>query len=300
MYQIDLSQFEQTEEKQPDNIGDFLEIPEAPAPEPEAPEEKQPEQLDAKPEPTEEEKKELAARNAQMYVTLVDLLVSRGCSLLTGGEIERYKLSKSEKEEYTKVSAEYFNTINATVSPAAVFIVSTLTIFSAIFFRAYLDYKQKKKKAEDEKRQREREAQREAAAAAAAEQQEREQREQERQPAPKFINKEPKPEPKKPLYYFEEFPEAKNSRSNFEIYLQEDKPENSKTWTDSLIGKYKRSPENDRWTYEECLKAEDNEPSPIIKMMIEQKLTEGKNWKTINLELRKFLRELPKMIDENE
>jgi len=288
-------------EKQNDNIGDFLEIPTAPAPIEDT--QAQPEQIDAKPEPTEAEKKDLAGRNAAMYVTLVDLLVSRGCSLLTSADIERYKLSKSEKEEYTKVSAEYFYTINATVSPAAVFLVSTLTIFSSIFSRAWMDFKAKKKKQQDEKKakeraeaaeaeERNRQQQQEQAAAEAAQQQQQQQQ---------FIRFEPKPEPiqkQKPLYYRDEFQEAKNERSNFEIYSAEDKPENSKTWTDVLIGKYKRSPTNDRWTYEECLKAEDNEPSAIIKMMIGQKRTEGKTWKDINLELRKFLKSLPSFADE--
>jgi hypothetical protein len=289
----------QPEQPQADKIGDLLAIPEAPAPVMDT--EPQPEQTDAKPEPTEAEKKDLAARNASMYVTLVDLLVSRGCSLLTGSEIERYKLSKSEKEEYTKVSAEYFYTINAQVSPAAVFLVSTLTIFSSIFFRAWIDYKAKKKKQDDEKKAKER--------AAAAEAEERKRQEQQQQQAAaeaaqqpqqqQFlkVEKAPEPERKKPLYYKEEIEESKNNRSNFEIYSDKDKPENSKTWNDNLIGKYKRSPINDRWTYEECLKAQENEPSPIIKMMIGQKQTEGKTWKDINLEIRKFLRSLPSMAD---
>lgn len=305
MQNFDLNKIDevQTIEPQPqqqtDNIGDLLAIPEAPAPVMDA--EQQPEQTDAKPEPTEAERKDLAARNAAMYVTLVDLLVSRGASLFTGQEIERYKLSKSEKEEYTKVSAEYFFTINAKVSPAAVFLVSTLTIFSSIFFRAWADWKAKKKKIEDERKAKER------AAAAEAEERERQQQQQQaaaeaarQQPQQQFlkVEKTPEPERKKPLYYKEEFPEAKNERSNFEIYTQKDKTENSKTWNDALIGKYKRSPTNDRWTYEECLKAQENEPSPIIKMMIDQKQTEGKTWKDINLEIRKFLKGLPTMGDE--
>lgn len=290
----------QPPQQKTDNIGELLAIPEAPAPILET--ETEAEQIDAKAEPTEAERKDLAARNAAMYVTLIDLLVSRGCSLFTAAEIERYKLSKSEKEEYTKVSAEYFYTINAQVSPGAVFFVSTLTIFSSIFFRAWLDYKTKKKKEEDDKKARER------AAAAAAEAEERNRQEQQQQaaaeankePQQQFlkVEKAPEPERKKPLYYKEEFIEVKNERSNFEIYSEKDKPENSKTWIDTLIGKYKRSPVNDRWTYEECLKAQDNEPSPIIKMMIGQKQNEGKTWKDINLEIRKFLRSLPSMGDE--
>jgi hypothetical protein len=291
----------QAEQTQAEKIGDLLQIPEAPAPVMDT--EPQTEQTDAKPEQTEAEKKDLAARNASMYVTLVDLLVSRGCSLFTGSEIERYKLSKSEKEEYTKVSAEYFYTINAQVSPAAVFLVSTLTIFSSIFFRAWIDWKTKKKKQEDEKKAKEK------AAAAEAEELNRQQQQQQAaaeaaaaaamQPQQFFkVEKAPEPERKKPLYYKEEFTECKNERSNFETYSEKDKPENSKTWSDTLIGKYKRSPTNDRWTYEECLKAQDNEPTPIIKMMIGQKQTEGKTWKDINLEIRKFLRALPSMGDE--
>lgn len=291
---------EQPQQQQPaDNIGDLLAIPEAPAPILDEPG-KQAEQIDAKPEPTEAERKDLAARNAAMYVTLVDLLVSRGAALFTGQEIERYKLSKSEKEEYTKVSAEYFFTINAQVSPAAVFIVSTLTIFSSIFFRAWADWKAKKKKIEDEKKARERAEAAEAEERKRQEQQQQAAAEAAKEPQQQFlkVEKAPEPERKKPIYYKEEFTEAKNERSNFEIYSEKDKPENSKTWKDALIGKYKRSPTNDRWTYDECLKAQDNEPTAIIKMMIGQKQTEGKTWKDINLEIRKFLRGLPSMNDE--
>jgi hypothetical protein len=304
MQSFDLNKIEEVQTQQPqpeqpqaDKIGDLLAIPEAPAPvmdtEPSA------EQKDVKPEPTEAERKDLAARNAAMYVTLVDLLVSRGCSLFTGSEIERYKLSKSEKEEYTKVSAEYFFTINAQVSPAAVFLVSTLTIFSSIFFRAWIDWKTKKKKQEDEKKAKERAAAAEAEERNRQEQQQQAAAEAAKEPQKQFlkVEKAPEPERKKPLYYKEEFTECKNERSNFEIYSENDKPENSKTWNDSLIGKYKRSPTNDRWTYEECLKAQDNEPSAIIKMMIGQKQTEGKTWKDINLELRKFLKSLPSFTD---
>jgi hypothetical protein len=306
MQSFDLNKIEEVQTQQPqpeqpqaDKIGDLLAIPEAPAPVMDT--EPSQEQTNVKPEPTEAERKDLAARNAAMYVTLVDLLVSRGCSLFTGSEIERYKLSKSEKEEYTKVSAEYFFTINAQVSPAAVFLVSTLTIFSSIFFRAWIDWKTKKKKQEDEKKAKERAAAAEAEERNRQEQQQQAAAEAAKEPQKQFlkVEKAPEPERKKPLYYKEEFTECKNERSNFEIYSENDKPENSKTWNDSLIGKYKRSPTNDRWTYEECLKAQDNEPSAIIKMMIGQKQTEGKTWKDINLELRKFLKSLPSFT-ENE
>ena len=95
-----------------------------------------------------------------MYVNLIDLVVSRGCALLTGETHERYKLSKSESDEYKKVSADYFYTINAQVSPALVFMVSTLTIFSSICFRAFADYKSKvkRKKAEKEAEEKQKEA----------------------------------------------------------------------------------------------------------------------------------------------
>jgi hypothetical protein len=276
---------------------EFLEIPTAPEPEPEKEKEEKLEKVEE--EKSEAEKKALAVRNATMYVTLVDLIVSRGCSLIAGGEIERYKLSKSEKEEYSKVSEEYFLTINANVSPAAVFIVSTLTIFSSIFFRAFLDYKAKKKKKEDEEKREADQKRAAAAAAAAAAKTELENKQRDTEPTKTIsILKAEKTEQEKPKYYKEEILEAKNSRSNFEIYQEKDKPENSKTWTDSLIGKYKRSPENDRWTYEECLKAQDNEPTEIVKMLINQKLSLQKSWKDINLEIRKFLKSLPSFLED--
>lgn len=269
-----------------------------------------PEELkDAKAELSETEKKDLASRNAAMYVNLIDLIVSRGCMLLTGAEVDRYKLTKSEKEEYTKVSADYFYTINAQVSPALVFMVSTLTIFSSILFRAYGDFKAKtqKEKADAERKQKEAKAKAEAE----AEQLNRDERERTAAATATAELKQPKeikletPAKKTPKIYKEEIPEAKNARSNFEIYSIEDKKTDSKTWNDNLIGKYKRSQTNDRWTYEECLKANDNTPSEFCIRYITQHReahkAEGKeikeSWKNINLELRRILKNLPSQLN---
>jgi hypothetical protein len=275
---------------------DFLEIPTA---EPPGEATAAPEKIEQqKAEATEAEKKDLASRNAAMYVSLVDLIVCRGCNLLTGEDSERYKLTKSEKEEYTKVSAEYFYTIDAKVSPALVFMVSTFTIFSAILFRCYGDYKAKVKREKEAAERKKREiAAAEAAAAAIV------------QTAPQALKiiplkveeykpTEPPARTKEITIYKEEIKEALTSRSNFEIYTEEDKKEGSKTWKDALLGKYKNTPSNDRQTYEECLKAENNTPSEIPARMIQQMREAGESWKTINLKIRKYLKSLPTMLIE--
>ena len=279
---------------------DFLKIPTATAPEAtEKPTEKKTEQGQ---ELTEAERKDMAGRNARMYVNLIDLIVSRGCTLLTGGEAERYKLSKTEREEYTQASADYFYTINAKVSPALVFMVTTMTIFSSIFFRAYADYKTKKRNEKQESERKEREAADAKREAAAREAEKRQQ--QERKPAPTVTTVEaeekepPAPKKKEVKIYREDIPEAMNKRNNFEIYGPEDRPTELKGWKDALIGKYKRAPNGDRWTYDECLKAADNTPSDFIKMTIQQYKEAGENWKEINLKIRRFLRELKPMILE--
>ena len=287
----------------PQSDSNFFEIPTAPPKENVI--EAEPEQVNIKPEPTEEEKKTLAERNASMYVNLIDLVVSRGCALLTGETHERYKLSKSESDEYKKVSADYFYTINAQVSPALVFMVSTLTIFSSICFRAFADYKSKvkKKKAEKEAEQKQKEAE-----IKALEMQRQfneiaiQQQTQAQQVEPIYINQslpmeEEPPTRKAPKVYKEEIIEAMEERSNFEIYTEKDKAENSKNWKDELIGKYKRSAANDRLTYDECLKANNNKPSEFIERIIKQYLEQGDSWKEINLKIRRFLRTLKSMTD---
>ena len=122
--EIEKMQIPEAQEGKPatDSQEKFFEIPTAPAKEEII---STPEEENIKTEPTEEEKKSLSERNASMYVNLIDLVVSRGCALITGESHERYKLSKSESEEYKKVSADYFYTINAQVSPALVFMFSS-------------------------------------------------------------------------------------------------------------------------------------------------------------------------------
>ena len=278
---------------------DFLEIPTA-----EAPGEASnaaPEKIEQqKAEATEAEKKDLASRNAAMYVSLLDLIVCRGCNLITGEDTERYKLTKSEKEEYTKVSAEYFYTIDAKVSPALVFMVSTFTIFSAILFRCYGDYKAKVKREKEaaERKKREKEAAEAAAAAAAAAAVTLPTLKISPLKVEEYKPEAPPARTKEIVIYKEEIKEALTSRSNFEIYTEEDKKEGSKTWKDALLGKYKNTPGNDRQTYEECLKAENNTPTEIPARMIEQMRAAGESWKTINLKIRKYLKSLPTMLIE--
>ena len=302
--EIEKMQIPEAQEGKPatDSQEKFFEIPTAPAKDEII---STPEEENIKTEPTEEEKKSLSERNASMYVNLIDLVVSRGCALITGESHERYKLSKSESEEYKKVSADYFYTINAQVSPALVFMVSTLTIFSSICFRAFADYKNKvrRKKAEKEAEEKQKEAELKAI------EMQRQFNEiaiqQQTTPAPIetiYINQsipiqEEHPTRKTPKVFKEEIPEAMEERSNFEIYTETDKAENSKNWKDELLGKYKRSAQNDRWTYDECLKANNNTPSEFINRLITQYKTQGDSWKDINLKIRRFLRSLKSMTD---
>lgn len=302
--EVEKMQIPETQEGKPatDSQEKFFEIPTAPAKEEI---ESTPETEKVKPELSEEDKKTLSERNATMYVNLIDLVVSRGCALITGESHERYKLSKSESEEYKKVSADYFYTINAQVSPALVFMVSTLTIFSSICFRAFADYKNKvrKKKAEKEAEEKQKEAE-----IKALEMQRQfneiaiQQQAQPQQVEPIYIKQslpmeEEPPTRKAPKVFKEEIPEAIEERSNFEIYTETDKAEGSKNWKDDLMGKYKRSAQNDRWTYDECLKANNNTPSEFINRLITQYKTQGDSWKEINLKIRRFLRSLKSMTD---
>ena len=282
-----------------EEAGAFEDIMQAPTPEAPLKENtKQAEEIGEKTEEIEdpEELKRLAERNAKNIVNLTDLLVSRACSLISGEKPSRYKLEKVEKEEYIETAAAYFETIKTKISPATVFVMSTITIFSSILFRAFQDWKTNKKAKEQEQKLKEA-SERGSLQRAAA----------------KVVQMEPKsesmqvdeikiPEVKKPKIYFEEVPEARAERGNFEIYLPTDKPKKGNRWKDELLGMYKRSKDNDRYTYEEALK-KGSRPSPIVKNMIDQRLLEAQfkkkdgsiDWPLINKDIRNILREFPKM-----
>lgn len=247
----------------------------------------------AEQEPTPEERRKLAEKNAEMFVNLTDLVVSRLCSVLSGEDHERYKLHKIEKEEYKTAAAAYFETIKTQISPALVFFASTLTIFSGILIKAWGDRNRKIKERETAKKieqeraahlEQERTATREAAPQV---------RETEDQRAP-AIDKEVR---KTAKIYKEEVPEAIENRSNFEIFTADDKPGGvSSKWDDKIIGYYKKNADNERLKYEDVLK-EGTKPSVLLERLIKAEIEKGKEWRIINKELRHYLKNLPSFDD---
>ena len=66
---------------------------------------------------------------ADMWVGTMNMAVSSVCSVISGEEKEKFKLSETEQMEYKQVSEAYFKTVDYELSPGTLFAVSSLTIF---------------------------------------------------------------------------------------------------------------------------------------------------------------------------
>ena len=249
-----------------------------------------------KPELSEEEQRKVSERTARMFVNLSDVIVSRVCDIITGEGIERYKMSKIEREDLTEATTEYFVSTKAQASPVVIFSITAITIFSGIFMRAYADYK-KKKKEEQKKADQERQLK-------IIERQKEEERQnlnilpmQAQTSEIRIIQEAPAPKEDRNIVkiHREEIPEAINKRSNFKIYTEADRPQNANAtkFNDEVIGRYAYNSQGERYTIEECLKADDSKPSPLLERMILQYLKRGTEQRIINKELRQYLKNLP-------
>lgn len=249
-----------------------------------------------KPELSEEEQRKVSERTARMFVNLSDVIVSRVCDIITGEGIERYKMSKIEREDLTEATTEYFVSTKAQASPVVIFSITAITIFSGIFMRAYADYK-KKKKEEQKKADQERQLK-------IIEKQKEEERQnlnilpaQAQTSQIRIIQEAPAQKEDRNIIkiHKEEVPEALSKRSNFKIYTEADRPQNANAtkFNDEVIGRYAYNSQGERYTIEECLKSDDSKPSPLLERMILQYLKRGTEQRIINKELRHYLKNLP-------
>lgn len=224
-----------------------------------------------------------AESSARMLTKMADIFIKYTGHFITGEPVSKYALHKLDREELQETTTEFFKIKQFALSPEYAFFTAIIMIVSSSFMKIYKDYKDKSK---EEKKSTEEQERKKAAEIAAVEIEKKDEQQ------PDFMVEE-KVKPERQLPFFEEIPEAVNSRSNFNVYTEEDRPEQGKKWSDDLIGLYKKSPENDRLTYEECLSANDK-PSAFVRRLIEILDNKGKSSSDRNRHIRKYLSKLPK------
>lgn len=84
---------------------------------------------------------------ASMAVVTIDLVLSNVAGMISGGDREKYKLTTTEKAEYTEVWANYLKDKNIDLSPTTMLIITTLCIVVPKFIEANRERKTKKQQA---------------------------------------------------------------------------------------------------------------------------------------------------------
>ena len=87
---------------------------------------------------------------ASMAVITIDLVLSNVAGMISGGDKEKYKLTPTEKTEYTEVWANFLRDKNIDLSPTALLLITTLCIVVPKFMEANRERKLKKQNAEYE------------------------------------------------------------------------------------------------------------------------------------------------------
>ncbi len=229
-----------------------------------------------------------AETTAEAFTSFLNFVVSRGCAMFSGLDPERYEMQDKEKKAYIKTATDFFELERIKVSPKVLFLTSTLTIFSGIFYLAYKDYQREKKKKEEQELQKlaaEKAAKakiRKLQTKAAPLKIERAKPKEEPITAPK------KKEEEEPLIYWDDVPEAVEGRANFEIY-EEDATDMGGL---PLTGHYRRSSKNKRLKQEDALKADP--PSPYVAGMIRTYRKKRFPTAQISKLIREHLKTLPK------
>jgi chaperonin cofactor prefoldin len=85
-----------------------------------------------------------ASSMASMAVITIDLLVSNVAGAISGGEREKYKLSSTEKAEYTEVWANFLKDKNIELSPTAMLLIVSACIVVPKLVEANKERKEKK------------------------------------------------------------------------------------------------------------------------------------------------------------
>lgn len=79
--------------------------------------------------------------NAKMAVSILDMVTSKIGGAISGQPTQNYKLEKADKEDYITITADYFATLQTSVSPALMWWATTVTLLSATIYKANEDKK---------------------------------------------------------------------------------------------------------------------------------------------------------------
>lgn len=132
-YDIDTEALnEQTEEGDPFQgfgFSDNGDIPQAPPPPFES-------RQDTRPDPG-----KVNEANAKMAVNILDMITSKIGGAVSGQPSQNYKLESEDKKDFVILTADYFATLQTSVSPALMWWATCLTLVSATLYKANEDKK---------------------------------------------------------------------------------------------------------------------------------------------------------------
>lgn len=94
---------------------------------------------------------ETNAAQAKMAVKLLDMITSRIGAAISGEGSDKYKMPESDKDDLTTLTADYFATLQTTISPALMWWSAIITIMGATIYKAVEDKKAVQKVAEYKK-----------------------------------------------------------------------------------------------------------------------------------------------------
>ena len=77
--------------------------------------------------------------NAKMAVNILDLACCKIAAAISGKDSQGYKLDEGDKSDYITITADYFATMQTSVSPALMWWATTITLVGATIYRASED-----------------------------------------------------------------------------------------------------------------------------------------------------------------
>lgn len=87
-------------------------------------------------------KKAASTQGAFMITTTLDIAISKICSMFSGMEDDRYRLTEKQAKEHREVTAAYLEAMEINVSPTTIFVIITIALFGSSIFKAFQDKKQ--------------------------------------------------------------------------------------------------------------------------------------------------------------
>ena len=83
---------------------------------------------------------------AGLYVETVDLVLGIVCSMVSGSDSSKpYEIPSDKKEQYQRITTQYFDSINYEANPGTYFLFATVVILAGPVWKAYNDRKDRVK-----------------------------------------------------------------------------------------------------------------------------------------------------------